>query len=164
MHSVAPAGNVTPVKGRWGWVDVDVGSSEKISLQDLYTLTPAPARNGTPVKGRWGWVDVDVGSSEKISLQDLYTLARNGKETGLRFGTMGVPSFLARHRRSRPYQQTSPERGGQNRGLARAPVRYLLNGAGGRHRRQDAGGPRQLYLVCGAVFLSAHHHLVEGNR
>src|SRR6476660_8841185 len=26
-------------KGRWGWVDVDVGSSEKISLQDLYPLS-----------------------------------------------------------------------------------------------------------------------------
>jgi hypothetical protein len=35
-----------------GWVDVDVGSSEKMSLQDLYP--PATARNGTPTKGRWG--------------------------------------------------------------------------------------------------------------
>jgi hypothetical protein len=46
LSPLRPARNGTPVKRRWGWVDVDVGSSEKLSLQDLYP----PARNGTPVR------------------------------------------------------------------------------------------------------------------
>jgi hypothetical protein len=40
LYTPRPARNGTPVKGRWGWVDVDVGGSEKISLQDLYPRDP----------------------------------------------------------------------------------------------------------------------------
>jgi hypothetical protein len=46
-----PVRNGTPVKGRWGWVDVDVGSSKKISLQDYTPLAGEERDSGERTMG-----------------------------------------------------------------------------------------------------------------
>jgi hypothetical protein len=41
LYPRRPARNGTPTKGRWGWVDVDVGSSEKYRCRTLYPPSAA---------------------------------------------------------------------------------------------------------------------------
>jgi hypothetical protein len=83
------------MKGRWGWVDVDVGSSEKISLQDLYPHWPARKRDCD--QRRWGY-RVNKTDHRKI----IAAGPTAGRGTGLRFEDDGVAPMTSAHIRIKP--------------------------------------------------------------